>query len=298
MEAFRNLFQSVLAFGVPRDADDNAPLFDMTVQIASDIHLENFRGPIDFFSIITPTADVLALVGDIGTTYCSFLPVFLHWCSQHFKFVLFVPGNHEYYSRIGESMSVIDAKYERMVAPFDNVIYMNNKRITIGDVMFIGSTLWSYIPQEAETEVTELVVDYKYIYYKSDLITPKDINHLHRKNIAFIIESLAHSETVKTRAVVLTHHPPARDGTSSPLYATKEYENTNYAFASDIRDTFLPLKPIVWIAGHTHHNFDFRPHENGYNLVSNQRGYPLSPSPDYKTNCVINLDRLKSPKTI
>jgi ankyrin repeat protein len=73
----------------------NFALSGVSIQIASDLHLEFFHGAIDFSSIILPSAPVLALLGDIGIplTHPSY-ERFLLCMADKFELVLVVAGNH------------------------------------------------------------------------------------------------------------------------------------------------------------------------------------------------------------
>ena len=71
----------------------------LNLQIVSDIHIEykndEIPNPLDY---ITPTAEILILAGDIGSLYkIKQLKGFLDILCKHFKTVIYVPGNHEYY---------------------------------------------------------------------------------------------------------------------------------------------------------------------------------------------------------
>ena len=71
----------------------------VTIQIVSDIHIEQMSSdninPQDF---IKPVADILVMAGDIGSLYrYKQLYHFLEQTCKLFKYVLYVPGNWEYY---------------------------------------------------------------------------------------------------------------------------------------------------------------------------------------------------------
>lgn len=245
----------------------------MRIQVASDIHLEHFVGAVDFAEILEPQGDVLALVGDIGTITCTLLPMFLRWCAQHFQKVFFVPGNHEYYNRRGVSMAQIDATLEEMCEAA-GVVFLQNRKEVVGDYVFIGTTLWSYVPPEHKEVVEESLNDYQFIFANVARLTVDDTNEMYHENLRYITESLQFAKEHGKHAVVLTHHPPASRGTSHPMYEAQRERGINYAFTSTIHADALPMAPTLWCAGHTHYNFHFKHHENGYPLVSNQRGYP------------------------
>jgi predicted phosphodiesterase len=71
----------------------------MHIQLLSDLHLEVDRGQgpaYDTFQIV-PKAEILALLGDIGTICDDRLFGFLTRQLLQFKSVFYVLGNHEFY---------------------------------------------------------------------------------------------------------------------------------------------------------------------------------------------------------
>ena len=72
---------------------------NVSIHLLSDLHLEIDRGGglgYETFRI-TPKADILALLGDIGTLNENRLFLFLRQQTLQFSRVLYVPGNHEFY---------------------------------------------------------------------------------------------------------------------------------------------------------------------------------------------------------
>lgn len=238
------------------------------LQVISDLHLEHRNnGPINYLDFIIPSAEVLALVGDIGSPYDSKLSHFLDWCSRNFRIVLYVPGNHEYYSTFGDTYTVIYKELERICAQFENVHLFHNKTLEVDDVMFIGSTLWSYIPPDKDALISNCLNDFRIIYSKPETpITPQDVRNEFAANKHFIEVSLAQAMTQCKKAVVLTHHAPSFQDTSHPQYANSD---SCYGFASCF--SVQPGAVRLWCCGHTHYNFHHN--KEGYELYSNQVGY-------------------------
>jgi hypothetical protein len=164
--------------------------FGMRLQIASDLHLEHIDDDIetvDFTDIIIPSANVLALAGDICTYDCKLSYPFVKWCSDNFEQVLWVPGNHEYYNSQGLSIMELDELYSSLCSQFANVHYMNTRSIVIGNVLFIGTTLWSYIPHENAKMVRNKLNDYTYIFMTNGVkIEVSDVNERYHDNIMII----------------------------------------------------------------------------------------------------------------
>src|SRR4030042_4434463 len=105
-------------------------LKQMEIQYLSDIHLESksrIRTPNWWKTEIVPNAPYLILAGDIAPARHPELPNFLSWCSDNFKAVVYIPGNHEYWH---SSVSIKDTeKYLITLCDNNKVIYAQ-KRVT------------------------------------------------------------------------------------------------------------------------------------------------------------------------
>lgn len=244
----------------------------MKIQIASDLHLEHIEDEdVDFSDILNPSADVLALCGDIITYDSPLLQPFLEWCSSNFTFVLWVPGNHEYYTCDSLSYNELNLLYSYICSHFSNVFFMNKRSILVNNVLFIGCTLWSRIPGTHATQIESVLRDYRYIYTMSgERLTVEEVNHLFDHHFTYICKELSAAKALGYVPVVLTHHAPASTETSAPCYDESPHK---YAFSTDIHVAELPCVPRLWVFGHTHYNVHHKQHANGYELVSNQFGY-------------------------
>jgi len=247
----------------------------MKVQYASDIHLEQFSTDLKYEELISPSADVLCLVGDICPIVDTerWIP-FLKWLDSTFSVILFVFGNHEFF--IMESQQVytmeqlkilfldLTFKYCKKMKILDNTTY------TINNTTFIGTTLWSKIPKNLYTDIKSMISDYHYIYKnekEKQHIVPSDINELHSNAVNFIIKSLV-DIPIENKIVVLSHHAPLKHGTSHPRYQDSK---NNHAFSSDQSELMEDTGITAWIFGHTHYCADFR--LNSTLILSNPGGY-------------------------
>ena len=122
----------------------------MKFALCSDLHLE--FAPIELNN--TEGADVLVLSGDIciakelGYTDTGrsvrFMDFFTH-CSEQFKDVIYIMGNHEHYH--GDFTKSYDQLITAL-AHLPNIHVLEKEHVTIGDVTFIGGTLWTDMNQE------------------------------------------------------------------------------------------------------------------------------------------------------
>lgn len=251
----------------------------ITLQIISDIHLEFLREiPATFDNIATPSAKVLALLGDIATLHTPILESFFVWCKDNWEHVLYLPGNHEYYNgncKNPLSMSEIDCQLEKLCIK-TGVNWLANRVLDIEGHRFIGSTLWSKVPVDYRFRVGSGLNDYRRIFVSSEeLLSVEVTNSLFEVNRNFIISSLESSisENISS-VVVLTHHTPCMNGTSDPIH---DNSSLRFAFSTDISlPDHLNERIRFWCCGHTHYNFNFLHCHEGrefYRLISNQRGY-------------------------
>jgi hypothetical protein len=118
----------------------------MRIQLFSDLHLERYP---DFQPQILPGTDVVVLAGDIGSYQPGsrlltqdfglerFSPLLVPALAQ--AQVLFIPGNHEFdaldyeatYARLQETCTRL------------GITWLDREIVTIDNVRFIGTTLWS-----------------------------------------------------------------------------------------------------------------------------------------------------------
>ena len=165
---------------------------DSRVQIASDLHLEFIRegcgADFDMDVVLTPTAPILALLGDIGIpTHPGYKRFLLHQ-AERFAAVLVLTGNHEFYdtsapghaqAEHGETWAGAEARQRARprhgVEDMERVIesicdlhpalhYVDNRVVRLGrDVgapALLCTPLWSHIPRHAMSEVGRCLNDY------------------------------------------------------------------------------------------------------------------------------------------
>lgn len=236
-----------------------------SLQIVSDIHLEHRS--INYDCIVQPIANILALVGDIGSPFLPNLSDFITWCASKFDHVFYIPGNHEYYNTQALTINDINIMLDDICKLHSNVHFMYNTVYDIGKYTFIGSTLWSHVPDEHIHTIQNIMNDYRYIFATNERrITVADTNVEYQKNKAFIEKSIQDAIVNNKIPIVLTHHTPSMKGTSSPMH---EGGVSCYAFSSTLSCT--PGIIRLWACGHTHYNFHH--FLEGYELISNQFGY-------------------------
>jgi UDP-2,3-diacylglucosamine pyrophosphatase LpxH len=260
-----------------------------SIQILSDIHLEhrdqNLLTDACFSTFVEPAAQILCLIGDIGSPYQQSFVDFVRWCSERWELVLFVAGNHDFFSHLGETCEVMAARMAAVCARHSNVRMLHNETLRVDDCLFIGSTLWSHVPDQHAAELAVSLTSFHYIFTAPGVpVTVAQNNAEHSKCAGFIARAVTEAVQQKLKPVVLTHYVPSMDCTSHPRF---DAGNSKYGFSTQLSSAHAPGTIHLWAAGHTHYNFSHS--REGYRLVSNQYGYGKQPMPRYRTDHSIQL---------
>ncbi|MBI4016823.1 MAG: metallophosphoesterase [Candidatus Aenigmarchaeota archaeon] len=236
----------------------------MKIQIASDLHLE-FERNNDFLTSnpLTKAGEVLLLAGDIVVgKFAENAVGFYEKVEGEFQSIISAFGNHEFY------MGCIDRAYhccfERLAF---NHVRLNNTCRVVGDVKFIVSTLWSYVPQKDGERIEQWINDYSHILTSAGKpIQARDTNTLHAQSVRYILDELRRPFVGKI--VVMTHHLPSYECISSKYKSG----DLNAAFASSLDSIILAHPEIsLWVCGHSHVPVDVT--IGSTRIVSNPMGY-------------------------
>jgi len=240
----------------------------MKIWLFSDLHLE--YAPIA--QLQPPQADVCIAAGDIldGGIVPS-----LKWLNTNIAPsmpVVFVAGNHEFYrSSIIESLAAAQAA----AADMPNVHFLHNRAVEIGDVTFIGATLWTDQDLHNNRQLSAFFAkdsqigmkDYKKISWQKSpwqRLTPARTIGMHREGRSFITKAL---DTHTGKAVVVSHHAPSIQSMNEA-----DARNTSApSYASDLEALIEELKPAAWVHGHVHRSNRYRIGQT--EILSNPRGY-------------------------
>ena len=290
----------------------------MKIAICSDLHLE-----FDLFKPDTPLfkneeqADVLILGGDIlvanhlteDARYGKGRKAhreFFKMCSENYKNVIYLMGNHEHYNG--------DFKYTpgiifSLVAEFDNVHFLDKETVKIDNVIFAGGTMWTDFNKEDPLtlhSIANKMNDFRCVTNSNDMVgyrvplykgkdelanddfsvqdnkqeiigykakerpstfTPEHALEDHKKFLAFLKSVL--DNTITDKVVVCTHHTPSH-ASCHPRYAGDNIMNGGYH--SDLSKLILNNPQIkLWTHGHTHELFDYM--IGSTRIVCNPRGY-------------------------
>ena len=230
----------------------------------SDLHLEFEAGwtmPEDI------DADLMILAGDI-ITFKDYSPL-TKFLTGWEKPVLYITGNHEYYTRtpIDEEEEVFK-KWLEENRP--NVTLLRDEFISIDGVHFFGGTMWTNFNggNEQAMKIAERQVNDFRLIKNSDLspFKPVDTLGLHDRYVKKLLKWL--EADLPGPRVIISHHAPAINPntqfTGSPLTP---------AFNSlDMLDIIKKYQPGLWVYGHTHECDDQM--IGSTRIISNQLGYP------------------------
>jgi hypothetical protein len=280
----------------------------LQLQIVSDTHIEflDRKKSIKATSIIKPSAKILALLGDIccvgSDKDFELYKTFINELLPYYEHIIIITGNHEYFynpdtkgasPKKESTVKGINSKIKKFCKTSDKIHFLSNSTFIYksGKTIYhiLGTTLWSYIPDEQLINIQNSMNDYNYIYVKDKstkkirLITSAEVVKMFKKNIKFIQNEITKISSIRDKnykheAILLTHHKP---------YISDKYSvsTVDPAYESDLKHFFKP--PIVmWAYGHTH-KYD-KSIQSNVVLYSNPKGYPRQKT-GYKKDEILKL---------
>ena len=237
---------------------------------------------------------MLILAGDIGSLYkYDQLKGFLEKLCVHFELVLYVPGNHEYYTQhdyYSEPISMITLtnRLHHLENEIDNLYILNRSSIVLNNICITGCTLWSKTDVKIPKFIVRIHDMNNYTYNKH-----------HYNDLKYINRMVDYCKKNDLKLIVITHHCPSftiMDNTHKILNdLTNKDENfrknDRYVslYFSELDHLLQKDKVHTWICGHIHQNFDYITN-GGTRLVGNQYGKPKDNIDDYVKDFVIKID--------
>lgn len=238
----------------------------MIIRYLSDLHLE--VGSFILPEMLDDSITTLVLAGDICTVYkYKKLENFLINCSNQFKEVIYIAGNHEFYHLdYHETIETLIS----MCKPIFNIFFLHNNMVTIDGISFIGSTLWSDFNESDPRTVEDcqnFMNDFKLIKYEDKIFNPYIARNIHEYSKKYLFETIIEEKLKGNKVVIVTHH-----GLSpKSIHPKYRLSTINGAFYSDLEEEIIAHKPDCIIQGHTHESFIYR---LGNSMVYvNPRGY-------------------------
>jgi len=247
----------------------------MKLRILSDLHLEfhPFKVPV----LPEDHESILILAGDIGTVrQQETLLTFLEEAASRFRAVLYVLGNHEFYSNAWPR-ALDDLRRWNLPS---NLYVLERDTIVIDDVGFAGATLWADYDRsnplsiwEAKSWINDHVaIGFAYKHKEPSIrrVMPEDLLEDHAVTKEWIVKVLPELRAKCRKVVLITHHGISHQSVGAKHKTSK----LNGSFVSDLEYLLDIAPPDVAIHGHVHDSSDYRL-ENaiGTRVVVNPRGY-------------------------
>jgi len=293
----------------------------MKIGVCSDLHLE--FGDLNIKN--EDNVDVLILSGDIlverdldmydrrqeemgfaRARSQRFHDFFNRVCFQ-FPHVIYVAGNHEHYH--GDFKYTIN-ELKRKLAHHKNLHILDREVFDLGDVRFIGSTLWTDMNKEDPITLhamKRMMNDFRCVEnsnrevsYRTEVLKDKPVGMSdeefqalpHDKKVKAVFKtrtatfcpedaveehkkcleyiSFMVSETPAWMNVVVVGHHTPSHTSCHPRY--KDDQVMNGGYHSDLSEFILDRPAIkLWTHGHTHEGFDYMIGDT--RIVCNPRGY-------------------------
>ena len=240
----------------------------LCIALLSDVHLE-YNIQLD---LNLPEADVLVCAGDIGSPFTKIYTQFLQKMVQKYKYVILVPGNHEYYQHSQvlnlthpRPMSEVEQKIEGLCKEL-GVIFLQKSSVKIEGVLFLGCTLWGDPTSSGGEDWWNERYDAKHV---ADFKSVDDYLRLHQDHRDWLTTQLRRKS--KLKRVVVTHHLPSYE-----LIEPKFKDSPKNGYYTSNSDE-LVKKADLWFAGHTHCFIDKK--VQGVRCICNPVGYPWEECP-------------------
>ncbi len=203
-------------------------------------------------------ADIIVAAGDIGVSTQG-----LDWLKTLSKPVIYIAGNHEFYSH--EYQKTL--KLIRKQCKGSNVNFLENDCLIFQGVRFLGCTLWADLFVEGDKKAAALgktLNDFRRIQFDQDAFDAEQFSQMHHKSKAWLEQELAQSFSGKT--VVVTHHAPSLWSWNDSAHALKML-----AYCNDLKPVLHEYEVAAWFHGHVHSPVDYR--IAGARILCNPRGY-------------------------
>jgi len=237
---------------------------DMRIITYSDLHLEFGSG---WTLPSEADGDLMILAGDIVMLrdYDPLDRLLQKWK----KPVLYVTGNHEYYTQ--RPMNEEDDRFKAWLeANHPHVKLLLDEEISIGGVNFFGGTMWTNFNggdlRAMETARSQMN-DFRLIYNPDQTIfSPADAVELHNDFASKLLNWFG--KDLRGPRVVVSHNAPVINPNSKC-----KGSSLAPAFTSlDMVEIIGNHQPDLWVYGHTHEC----DHQTigGTRIISNQLGYP------------------------
>ena len=239
----------------------------MNIQVFSDLHADVATPcPIT----VAPNIDAVVVAGDVCEGAEHGFALLRQIVPMQIPIIMIL-GNHEFYRRCWRD----EIAQARAAAPLYGIHLLENDEVIVGNVRFVGATLWTdyalfgegYVPL-AMHAASDGLNDHRRITWTKEPWTrfrPQEALGLHKRSRGFIETALAKPFPGPT--VVVTHHAP-HPRSVHPRYGD---DLLSAAFASDLTAVIEASQPQLWVHGHVHDAFDYQ--LGATRVLCNPNGY-------------------------
>jgi UDP-2,3-diacylglucosamine pyrophosphatase LpxH len=254
------------------------------IRVFSDIHLDFYVTKKFKFEDLwmpepmeTDADTILVLAGDLWHAkkpLSYFGKSWLKEVSKNFKYVLCTLGNHDLWGGNFPN-TYTDFKKKIKEQGLDNVFLLQNDTVIIGDIKFVGGTLWTdFMGGDSRClhDAFGLMNDYKYIKYGPSFSKLKPVQLLGSfiETKKYIFEH-AVKDYPEQQVWVLTHHSPSYQSLDDTQKMDHlKYENALYH--SNLDKEIENSEISVWVHGHSHHAKSYK--IGNTEVLANPKGYP------------------------
>ena len=278
----------------------------MLINLVSDLHTDIAQN--GGFAAPDVDADVTVVAGDAMAPGTLALKNVRSLYPDRSRPLIYVPGNHDFYSHHDPRHPELKTTYERQrfamptVAEELGIILLDDSVVEIDGVRFVGSTLWtdfsarpghmSFADAVREAASSRGMNDYRAIKTgegrSRDRLLPRDTIAAHKVSRAFLERNLA--DPFDGDTVVITHHAPSYRSLKS---GGLSFDDLDWCYASNLEHLMVgDTAPSLWLHGHIHATRDYV--VGNTRIVANPRGYALRAgvreNPDFDAGLVVELE--------
>ncbi len=203
-------------------------------------------------------ADIIVAAGDIGIGTQG-----VDWLKTLNKPVIYVAGNHEFYTHEYQQM----LQSIRKQCAGGNVHFLENDYLIFQGVRFLGCTLWTDLFVEGDKKAAALgkaLNDFRRIQFDDKAFDAIEFSQLYQSSKEWLEQQLAEPFSGKT--VIITHHAPSQwSWNESPNELRK------LAYCNDLKSLLHEYEIAAWFHGHVHSPVDYRIADA--RILCNPRGY-------------------------
>ena len=247
----------------------------MKIQLASDLHLE-FLSPaqeVQLMEGFKGRADVLFLAGDIlPLRFVDQVRDGLKQFCERYEFVVYVPGNHEYYNcSVKDAELVLGAVQNEL----SNLYVPRNQLMRIGKLKVYGGTMW--FPDLLGNDILKPMLN---DFHLISGFEPWVYEQCRQFTDHF-------EQRVDEDTIVLSHHLPSYESVPPKYQTEANVASLNRFFVHDMEQLMVEKSPKLWMHGHTHNPADYA--IGLTRVLCNPLGYPGEGMPTFDPNLIVEI---------